>query len=718
MDGLELPIPVAGLVTAPGMPGEAPVPMPVQRLDAFLRENRRPFFAAASRSRLWPRIAVFGGTLALAAVGIVGMAKTLSAGTDTPLTLLVLFLFSLNFTWIAFTFVVALVGMIVVLARRPRRSRQLPLAGRTAVLMPVHNEQPEHIFAAMEAMARGIVRRGEGRAFDWFVLSDTTDAAIALAEETAFLDLRRRLAPDTRAYYRRRRRNSHRKAGNIGDFCRRWGGAYEYLLVLDADSLMEPEAILELARRMEADPDAGIIQTVPSLINGRTTLARIQQFANRVYGPILAAGLAWWCQAEGNYWGHNAIIRRRAFTEAAGLPVLSGPPPFGGHVLSHDFVEAALIRRAGYTVRIADDIVGSYEEAPASLIDLATRDRRWCQGNLQHGRILLTRGLHWVSRFHLLNGIAAYASSLLWLLLIVAGLALSLQVQFIRPNYFQEVGPDGFPVFRAIDAELALRVFILTTGVLFAPKLFGFLAILFDRDARRGFGGGWRLFASTLFETVVSALIAPIAMVVQSWTIVSILSGQDSGWKPQRRQNGSVVVRDLVRFHRWHVAFGLVMAGLAWAISPAALAWLSPAVIGLLAAIPVSGITASPRIGTRVRRVGLLHTPAEKVRPAIARKALAVRRPHRLAVAAAPDFRSLIKDNGRRLAHLALVDRAHAHARGDIDPVEAVATAKIRDAQTLDEALSYLGPEERAITLASPSLVERLGEMGAEQTAA
>ena len=719
MDGLG-PAPEDTLVRAadarqaPGMPPESPVAMPEQRLDTFASDGRRTFVRAGSRSRARPRLVVFGLTLALAGFGSVEMAETLSAGAVTPLTLLVLTLFSLNFAWIAFAFVNALAGTVII-ARRSARgptAARAPIVGRTAMLMPIYNERPERTFAAIEAMARGVARLGESRAFDWFILSDTTDSGVALAEESAFMGLRQRLAPATRVSSRRRRRNTHRKAGNIADFCQRWGGAYDYLLVLDADSLIEAETILELARRMEADPDAGIIQTVPRLINGRTGLARLQQFANRVYGPVLASGLAWWCQAEGNYWGHNAILRRRAFTEAAGLPVLSGPPPFGGHILSHDFVEAALIRRAGFTVRIADDLGGSYEEGPASIIDLATRDRRWCQGNLQHARLVGARGLHWVSRFHLINGIASYITSLLWFLLILAGLALSLQVQFIRPEYFKDAG-QGYPVFPAVDPDRALGVLALTGVVLFAPKLMGCAALMVDAAARRASGGARRLIASVLFEVLVSALIAPVTMLIQSRMIVLILLGRDAGWKPQRRDNGGVAIGDLLHFHGWHMVAGLVMGGLAYAVSPAALAWLLPAVGGMMAALPVSALTSSTGVGNEIRRSGLLQTPQEAVRPAIVRTALAVRRLHRMAVAATPDLPGVIRDLGRRRDHLALVDRSDARRRGEVDPVEATAMAKISEARTLDEALSYLGPEERSITLSSPDLVERLGALSA-----
>jgi membrane glycosyltransferase len=689
--------------------------MPAQSFDTFDRRSARKFVRAASVSRVWRRLVVFGLAAALAAFGGFEMAETLSAGAVTPLTLLVLALFSLNFAWIAFAFVNALIGTVITIGRIFRRKtppNRVPLAGRTAMLMPIYNERPDRTFAAIEAMARGVSKLGQSASFDWFILSDTTDASVALAEESAYLSLRQRVATGTHLYYRRRRRNTHRKAGNIADFCRRWGGAYDYLLVLDADSLMEADTIVELAHRMEADPDAGIIQTVPRLINARTVLGRLQQFANRVYGPALASGLAWWCQSEGNYWGHNAIIRRRAFTESAGLPLLSGPPPFGGHILSHDFVEAALIRRAGWSVRIADDLGGSYEEGPTSLIDLATRDRRWCQGNLQHARVLTARGLNWVSRFHLANGIASYVTSLLWFMLIVAGLALSLQVQFIRPEYFVDAGQgQGLPVFPAVDPSRALAVLALTGAVLFGPKIMGILALALDRDARSGAGGLILLLTSALFETLLSALIAPVAMLIQSRMIVSILAGHDAGWKPQRRGDGGIPLADLLRFHGWHIAAGLVIGSLAYAISTAALAWLLPAVAGMVLALPVSALTASAAFGMEVRRYGLLRTPQEAVRPSIGRTALAVRRLNEKAVADTPDFPGLIRDAGRRRSHLALVDRIGERRRGEVDPVEATAMAKINQARTLDEAVSYLGPEERAITLASPDLVERLGAL-------
>ena len=281
--------------------------------------------------------------------------------------------------------------------------------------MPTYNEDPARILGAACAMMRELHDRGAGEAFDLFLLSDTTNAQVWLAEQ-AMVD-EARADPDigARIFYRHRARNLRRKAGNIADWVERWGGAYPFMLVLDADSLMEAGTVIELARRMAADDSLGILQTSPQLIGGETPLARVQQFASRVYGPVLVRGLRAWYGDAANYWGHNAIIRTRAFAGCGGLPELPGKPPFGGLILSHDFVEAAFVRRGGWAVRMADDLTGSYEHAPPNLVELAGRDRRWCQGNLQHSRLLGTAGLHPLSRLHLFMGVMSY--------LVVAALA-------------------------------------------------------------------------------------------------------------------------------------------------------------------------------------------------------------------------------------------------------------------------------------------------------
>src|SRR3984957_4679470 len=418
------------------MPSFAPLAMPAQSFRRFSPRDRRALVAPAfAKPPILTRIAVFGGALALTAYGAYQMFKVVSIGPITPLEWVIAVLFVMTFSWITLSFTSTLVGFFWLLAHRRGREPSPRLRERTAVVMPIYNEAPSRVFAAMQAIFEDVERTGQADAFDFFFISDTTDSNVWVAEERAFLSIRARL-PQARLFYRRRRKNWSRKAGNISDFVTHWGGQYPHMVVLDADSLMTGDAIVGLAAAMEADPDAGIIQSLPLIVNRNTMFARLQQFAARITGPVMAAGLSAWMGHDGNYWGHNAIIRTRAFADHCGLPDLRGRPPFGGHILRHDFVEAGLMLRARYTVYMLPNLGGSYEESPPSLIDLAARDRRWCQGNLQHARIIGARGFRVATGQHLANGIMGYLSSPLWMAQLLVGIVLVLQSHYIRPEYF------------------------------------------------------------------------------------------------------------------------------------------------------------------------------------------------------------------------------------------------------------------------------------------
>src|SRR5450759_193464 len=270
-------------------------------------------------------------------------------------------------------------------------------------------------------------------------------------------------------WYRRRWRNIARKSGNLEDFVTRWGSRYDHMIVLDADSVIDASSLLRLVQMMHEDPALGILQTAPQLIGARTLFGRLQQFAGCVYGPVISRGLAAWSGDGANYWGHNAIIRTAAFAQSCGLPELKGRKPFGGHVLSHDFVEAALMRRSGWKVRMATDFCGSWEESPPSLIDVAIRDRRWAQGNLQHTKVIHAAGLKITSRLHLGIGIMSYLSSPLWLLMLGIGFALAVQSHLIRPEYFSH-DFQLFPTWPRFDVELMMSLFWFSMVVLLIPK--------------------------------------------------------------------------------------------------------------------------------------------------------------------------------------------------------------------------------------------------------
>jgi membrane glycosyltransferase len=473
-----------GLSLGASMPGFAPLAMPAQSFVQFSSSERRALIAPRrARPPVLTRLAVFGGALALTVYGAQQMFKVVSIGAITPLEWAMLVLFVITFSWLTLAFASGVVGFIWLIAHRRRRDEPRPLRERTAIVMPIYNEAPSRVFGAMQAILEDVERTGQAHAFDFFLVSDTTDPNVWIAEERAYLAMRARL-PGARLYYRRRRKNVSRKAGNIADFVTHWGGRYPHMVVLDADSVMTGEAIVGLAAAMEKDPDAGIIQSLPLIINRNTMFARLEQFAARIAGPVIAAGLSAWMGHQGNYWGHNAIIRTRAFADRCGLPDLPGKPPFGGHILSHDFVEAGLMLRAGYTVYMLPGLGGSYEESPPSLIDLAARDRRWCQGNLQHARLIGARGFTMATRQHFANGIMSYLASPLWMAQLLVGIVLVLQSHYIRPEYFTKEF-SLFPAWPRFDYERALQLFEFTIAILLAPKFLGLAIALMEPKTRR-----------------------------------------------------------------------------------------------------------------------------------------------------------------------------------------------------------------------------------------
>ena len=709
MDSLTTPT-----LAASATPREAPLAMPVQSLWRFGRAERRAWAAPRLARTPWlARLVIFGGAFALTFYGAREMYGVVEVGEVTPLEWALVVLFVITFSWIALAFASSVVGFgwIVAGARRtgPRPAR---LEVKTAIVMPIYNEAPSRVFAAMQAICEDVAATGLGEPFDYFFLSDTTDPNLWIAEERALLAMRERL-PGARIYYRRRRKNVGRKAGNLADFVMRWGAAYPQMVVLDADSLMTADAIVRLAAAMEADPDAAIIQTLPLIVNRNTLFARVQQFAARIAGPVIAAGLAAWSGRDGNYWGHNAIIRTRAFADHCGLPVLAGRPPLGGYILSHDFVEAALMRRAGWAVTMLPGLGGSYEESPPSLIDLAARDRRWCQGNLQHIPIMASRGFVLASRQHFLTGIMGYVASPLWMAQLLIGIVLVLQSKYIRPEYFT-ADFSLFPAWPRFDYERALRLFELTIAVLLAPKILGLIAALIDAPTRRGCGGAIRLVASTLIEIAISAVLASIMMVIQSGSVLQILSGRDTGWNPQRRDDGSIPFSSIVRRHRAHTALGLVTLFAAGLISPSLVIWMSPTIAGLILSIPLSWASGQMWIGVGLRRLGLLTTPEETVTPPIIARANALADELALAGHDGDDgLRAVASDAAFRLTHEMFLPDAGRRRRGEVDVDEAVATAKLNDARSVEDACAWLRPKERLAVLSDRALIALLARLPA-----
>ena len=707
MDALNL----ADVDHLPPVPPEAPLSMPVQRLDRW----DGPYPTRVDRPRTLgirlTRLFVFGLGGLISAYGIREMVGVVSAGGIVGLEWPLIVFFALTFSWIALSAASGIAGFVAGFFEKRPPNLDRPLGAMTALVMPVYNESPARTIGALEAMAESIIALGEAAHFEVFVCSDTTDQTVWVEEELAIDRLRRRLGDRMPVWYRRRHKNTARKAGNIGDFVTRWGGRYDHMLVLDADSLMMGETLITLARLMEDDPRAGIIQTLPVIANRNTLFARLQQFAGKIYGPVIARGLSIWSGRDGNYWGHNAIIRTAAFAEACGLPDIKGRKPFGGHIMSHDFVEAALIRRGGWGVYMVPWLPGSYEESPPSLLDVAMRDRRWAQGNLQHMAVIGTKGLVWPSRVHFATGIMSYLASPIWLMLLLVGLALALQAQFIRPEYFSKEF-SLYPAWPRFDSERALDLFIATMGVLLLPKVLGTIESILRSDMRRKSGGAISIIVGMLLETIISALVAPVMMLLQSRHVAEILLGRDSGWKTQRRDDGGIPLAEVIRHHWQHAAIGVVMALAAYVISPAILAWMAPTVIGLILAVPISWTSGSLGAGLFLKKIHLLLIPEETDPPAILAAAAASQSLAQAELRALDDgLTTVVEDPHARAVHARMHLPVPSRTRGkpELEPV--MAAAKIQEASNFAEVLAWLGAKERMAVLEVPQLIEAIDQL-------
>lgn len=552
------------------------------------------------------------------------LASVLAAdGLSIP-EIAILILFALTFAWISMAFWTAIAGFILHITgfQKMVRAGQLleatpgPIESKTALAVPIYHEEPDDVGRRLAAIYRSLEKTGQHEAFDIFILSDSQDNDVILEEETMWAKLCAELGATDHIFYRNRTDNQGRKAGNIAEFCRRWGKRYHYFICLDADSLMTGETLVYLAKLMDANPKAGLIQTSPQPVGGKTLFARIQQFASALYNPLFALGTAFWYPGRSNYWGHNAIIRTEAFMADAGLPKLPGKPPLGGEILSHDFVEAALLARSGWSVWLVPEVGGSFEELPPTLADYAQRDQRWCQGNLQHMRLLPMKGILAVNRMHLIFGVMSYMASVFWLVLLLLATLEAAWLQAASWVYFPDAG-SLFPTWPVSKTFEMLGLYTITMGMLFVPKFLAMAIVLADPARRKGFGGVWRLVKSTLTELVFSVLLAPIMMFQQTQAVFNTLFGRKVSWKGQRRGDGVEGWSDAASNYGAISVMGVVWALVAYQLAPALLAWMSPVLIGLFLAVPLAVLTSQPTVGALARRYGWFLTPEETSPPAV-----------------------------------------------------------------------------------------------------
>jgi membrane glycosyltransferase len=541
-----------------------------------------------------------------------------------------------------------------------------PLTMRTAIVMPIHNEDAGRSIAALRATYESLAATGQLAAFRCFVLSDSTDPQRWLDEEIAVAGLRAALGDAAGIVYRHRATNTDRKVGNLVDFCRRWGAEFECMVVLDADSVMSGDTLVHLARCMQAHPGVGILQVPPVPVNGATLFSRVQQFAANAYGRTFATGLAWLQGGDGNYYGHNAIVRIRPYVVHCALPPLPGREPLGGAILSHDFVEAAMMCRAGYTTHLLPAVAGSFEESPPTLLDHANRDRRWCQGNIQHSRLLHLPGLRAMSRTHLAMGIMSYVAAPLWLALLMSWTAHALWRHFVPHDYFTTTAL--FPTFEVSIRAQSVQVFLFVLALLFVPRVLAVGARLMDARERAAFGGARALLLGFATECVLSLLLAPALMIEHTRAIVAILRGRSSGWSAQRRGDDGVAWRVVVRRFGGVTIVGAVWATVLALTSPATFWWMAPVLAGMVFAVPLAIGTSSVRAGGWTRRHRLLLTPAELVpEPVLVRFRELVRTPR--ADGVAPANTAL-----ERVLQDAELRRLHATFADEIDPDDAMAS--------------------------------------------
>jgi membrane glycosyltransferase len=553
---------------------------------------------------------LFAGLAGVTITALLGLAAwALSAGGFGAVEALLLFLFALTLPWMVIGFWNAAIGFLVMRFAHDPVATVLPLAARvrgdekvtasTAILMCIRNERPERVIRNLEAMMRDLAAAGAADRFHLYVLSDTSHADIAALEDDSFGKLAARWRDRIPLTYRRRSVNTGFKAGNIRDFCERWGGRHEFAVTLDADSFMTASAILRLLRIMQADEKLGILQGLVVGLPSTSAFARIFQFGMRLGMRSYTIGSAWWQGDCGPYWGHNAVLRIAPFMAHCQIPVLPDGL-LGGHVLSHDQIEAALMRRGGYEVRVLPEEDLGWEENPTTLIEFIRRDLRWCQGNLQYGHFLFWPGLKLVSRYQLAFAMLMFFGSPVWIgMLVVGTLALAFSPtpgDFIRP-----------------DAGMALLAIILVMW--FAPKIATVLDVLTRPDLRRSFGGTMRFLTSVITETIFFILLSPIMWVSHTLFLAGLPFGRASGWVGQLRDDHAVPMALALRQFWPHTALGLGVIGVLAFTHPVAIPYVLLIAGGPALAIPLAVITAWPAAGQVLARIGIGRLPEETAPP-------------------------------------------------------------------------------------------------------
>ncbi len=537
---------------------------------------------------------------------LIGVATVFESEGLGPLEWGMLVCIALSAPWTILGFWNSLLGLF--LARSARQvmpfsvhdGAELPVRGRIAVAMAVRNEDPQRAIDRLLAMRRSLDETGYGTHFDLHILSDTNIDTVAQREEALVARHRVMLDGLGRAHYRRRMSNEGYKAGNVWQFLQDRGADYDLFVPLDADSLMSGEAILRLVRIAEANPRIGIVQSLAVGAPAESAFGRIFQFGMRHGMRAFTLGSAWWQGDCGPFWGHNAVIRTAAFKAHCKLPQLGGRPPLGGDILSHDQVEAVLMRRAGYEVRVVPVASESYEENPVTILDFMTREQRWCNGNMQYWRLLGMSGLRMTSRFQLFQAIMMYLSAPAWMILTALGAVKAI------------VDPDMI-----FNGPLAIGLFVLMVGMSLTPKVIGAIHVMLETGGVARYGGTARFLAGLLIETVFSILMSPAVAVHLTVFLIGLAFGRKVGWGGQIRDAYGLEWRTALKALWPQMVFGGTILGVLSVFTPSAVIWVMPVILGLLLAVPFAVLTASPALGRWLARHRLCAIPEEFDMPPI-----------------------------------------------------------------------------------------------------
>ena len=566
----------------------------------------------------WRRALVLALNVATVSALIALMAVILGAGGWTVAEGVMLFCFAITLPWLSIGLWNALIGFAIYrFAKDPAAyvtpalalaKPDDPVTYMSAIAMTVRNEDPSYAVARLRVVQEDLDRAGLGSRFHLHVLSDTNKPEVAEAEEAAIAAWRAEIGdpdgPAQRVHYRRRTSNEGFKAGNVWEFVQRCGDQYDLFLPFDADSLMSARAIARMVRVMQANPRIGILQGLVVGMPSDRFFSRAFQFGMRHGMRSYTAGSAWWQGDCGPFWGHNAAIRIRPFRDHCALPTIPGKTVLSGDILSHDQVEAVLMRRAGYEVRVIAEEDESWEENPHALPDFIKRDLRWCQGNMQYWALLGMPGIPVMSRIQLALAILMYLGAPGWMAFVLLGAAHA----FVP-------GSGAFPV------TLGVTLFFTVVTMSLMPKLMGMLDVLLSRSQRRRYGGGVRVAAGSLVEIVTSALIAPVVSFAQARFIGGLLLGRKIGWGTQRREGEALGWAEAAKGLWPQTLFGALLAGVLAYKVPGALPWAAPLLAAFLLAVPLAVWTASPTLGRWSVRLGLCDIPEDRT-PAPALTAL------------------------------------------------------------------------------------------------